>query len=230
MSRFTEDILRSLDWVTLSAVPAGSNDIERRRLEFLKLLRLEPAITTATLVGADGRELLRVSRIEPDRPRAASTCQASRVQRCAHNSRSFQRRPLRRADRTVLDRRGAQCRTRWISRHCRRQPQVRSHGRVRNQGRREGLRVCGGRARSVGIASGDESGPSDDRYVATTAGAGRHRVGAPSQGFADDAHALDGSAVLAAYAKIAPSSWTVFVEQPRAEAIAPLMSSIERSG
>ena len=54
--------------------------------------------------------------------------------------------------------------------------------------------------------------------------------GAPSQGFADDAHALDGSPVLAAYAKIAPSSWTVFVEQPRAEAIAPLMSSIERSG
>ena len=53
--------------------------------------------------------------------------------------------------------------------------------------------------------------------------------GAPPQGFADNAHALDGSAVLAAYAKIAPLNWTVFVEQPRAEAIAPLSDSIERS-
>ena len=53
--------------------------------------------------------------------------------------------------------------------------------------------------------------------------------GAPPQGFADDAHALDGSAVLAAYAKIAPLNWTVFVQQPRAEAIAPLIDSIERS-
>ena len=32
-----------------------------------KLLRLERAITTATLVDADGREALRVSRIEADR-------------------------------------------------------------------------------------------------------------------------------------------------------------------
>ena len=54
-------------------------------------------------------------------------------------------------------------------------------------------------------------------------------TGAPPQGFADDAHALDGSAVLAAYAKIAPLNWTVFVQQPRAEAIAPLIDSIERS-
>ena len=41
---------------------------------------------------------------------------------------------------------------------------------------------------------------------------------AAAQGFATDAHALDGSAVLAAYAKIAPLGWTVFVEQPRAVA------------
>ena len=67
VSRFTEDILRSLDWVTLSVAPSASTDIQQRRFEFLKLLRLEPAITTVTLVGADGRELLRVSRIEADR-------------------------------------------------------------------------------------------------------------------------------------------------------------------
>ena len=122
VSRFTEDILRSLDWVTLSAVPAGSNDIERRRLEFLKLLRLSrrsPPPRWSALTAANCCASLALSQIAS---RAALTCQANRVQRCAHNSRSFQRRSLRRADRTVLDRRGAQCRTRWISRHCRRQP------------------------------------------------------------------------------------------------------------
>ena len=67
VARFIEDILRSLDWATLSVAPSASDDIEQRRLELLKLLRLERAITTATLVDADGRETLRVSRIEADR-------------------------------------------------------------------------------------------------------------------------------------------------------------------
>src|SRR5512134_2621992 len=66
VSRFVDDVLRSLDWVTLSAAPAR-DELDRRRLDFLKLLRLVPAITTATLVDARGRELLRVSRIKPDR-------------------------------------------------------------------------------------------------------------------------------------------------------------------
>ena len=56
VSRFIEDILRSLDWVSLAALPAGAEPLQQRRLEMLKLLRLEPAITTVTLVGADGRE------------------------------------------------------------------------------------------------------------------------------------------------------------------------------
>jgi hypothetical protein len=67
VSRFVEDVLRNLDWVTLVAEPAANDELQWRRLEFLKLLRLEPAITTATLVDRDGRERLRVSRIKPDR-------------------------------------------------------------------------------------------------------------------------------------------------------------------
>src|SRR4029450_12718934 len=66
VSLFLGAVLRSLDWVTLSAAPAGE-EVESRRLDFLRLMRLEPAITTATLVDAQGRERLRVSRIKPNR-------------------------------------------------------------------------------------------------------------------------------------------------------------------
>ena len=45
-------------------------------------------------------------------------------------------------------------------------------------------------------------------------------AGAAAAGFAAGA-TPDGSAVLAAYAKIAPPGWTVFVEQPRARPLAP---------
>ena len=45
VSRFVDDVLRNLEWVTLSAAPAD-DELERRRLDFLKLLRLEPAVTT----------------------------------------------------------------------------------------------------------------------------------------------------------------------------------------
>ena len=77
--------------------PFGVNDVERRRLELLKLLRLERAITTATLVGADGCETLRVSRIEADR--LSSGIDLSREPSFTFSrthARAFQRRPLRR--------------------------------------------------------------------------------------------------------------------------------------
>jgi len=67
VSRFGESVLRNLDFVTLAAAPAAGDDLERRRLQFLKLLRLAPTITTATLVDSNGRERLRVSRIKTDR-------------------------------------------------------------------------------------------------------------------------------------------------------------------
>ena len=53
--------------------------------------------------------------------------------------------------------------------------------------------------------------------------------GAYPNGFAGDGRDSAGVPVLSAYAKIAPLNWTVFVEQPRAEAFAPLVASIARS-
>jgi signal transduction histidine kinase/CheY-like chemotaxis protein len=230
VSRFTEDILRSLDWVTLSAVPAGSNDIERRRLEFLKLLRLEPAITTATLVGADGRELLRVSRIEADRLSSGIDLSGEPAFGVARTTRAHfsdvrfvaQTEPYLTVAAPSAARDGsvviADVNLKFVR-------TVVSDIKVGETGY---AYVVDARGRLV-------SHPEMSLVLQMTDMSRLPQVqaaiasGAPAQGFADDARALDGSAVLAAYAKIAPSSWTVFVEQPRAEALAPLMNSIERS-
>ena len=230
VSRFTEDILRSLDWVTLSVAQSGSNDIERRRLEFLKLLRLEPAITTATLVGADGRELLRVSRIEPDRLSSGIDLtgepgfSAARTTRAHFSDVRFvaQTEPYLTVAAPSAARDGsvviADVNLKFVR-------TVVSDIKVGETGY---AYVVDGRGRLV-------SHPEMSLVLQMTDMSRLPQVqaaiasGAPAQGFADDAHAIDDSAVLAAYAKIAPSNWTVFVEQPRAEALAPLMNSIERS-
>ena len=141
VSRFVDDVLRSLDWVTLSAAPAGG-ELERRRLDFLKLLRLEPAITTATLVDAGGRERLRVSRIKPDRLDSGDRpVRRTRIPRRSRWTRAFRRRVLRRRDRALHDDRRAKCRTRRLGGARRRQSEVRLERRVGNPDRVDRLRV-----------------------------------------------------------------------------------------
>ena len=230
VSRFTEDILRSLDWVTLSVAPSASADVQQRRFEFLKLLRLEPAITTVTLVGADGRESLRVSRIEADRLSSGIDLSGETAFAAARTTRAHfgdvrfvaQTEPYLTVAAPSAARDGsvviADVNLKFVR-------TVVSEIKVGATGY---AYVVDGRGRLVShpemslvLQMTDMSQLPQVRAATAT--------GAPPQGFADDAHALDGSAVLAAYAKIAPLNWTVFVQQPRAEAIAPLIDSIERS-
>ena len=230
VSRFTEDILRSLDWVTLSVAPSASTDIQQRRFEFLKLLRLEPAITTVTLVGADGRELLRVSRIEADRLSSGIDLSGEPAFTAARTTRAHfgdvrfvaQTEPYLTVAAPSAARDGsvviADVNLKFVR-------TVVSEIKVGATGY---AYVVDARGRLV-------SHPEMSLVLQMTDMSRLPQVraatapSAPPRGFADDAHALDGSAVLAAYAKIAPLNWTVFVQQPRAEAIAPLMDSIERS-
>ena len=230
MSRFIEDILRSLDWVTLSVVPSTLDDIERRRFEFLKLLRLEPAITTAILVGADGREALRVSRIEPDRLASGIDLSGEPAFTATLTTRAHfsdvrfvaQTEPYLTIAAPSAARDGSVV---IVDVNLKFVRTVVSEIKVGETGY---AYVVDARGRLV-------SHPEMSLVLQMTDMSQLPQVqaaiasGAPPQGFADDAHALNGSAVLAGYAKIAPLNWTVFVEQPRAEAIAPLMDSIERS-
>lgn len=230
VSRFVEDILRSLDWVTLSAAPSALEDMERRRFEFLKLLRLEPAITTATLVSSDGREALRVSRIEPDRLSSGVDLSGEPAFAAARTTRAHfgdvrfveQTEPYLTVATRSAARDGSVVMADVNLKFVR---TIVSEIKIGETGY---AYVVDARGRLV-------SHPEMSLVLQMTDTTRLPQVeaatapGAPPQGFADTGQALDGAAVLAAYAKIAPLNWTVFVEQPRAEAIAPLTESIKRS-
>jgi signal transduction histidine kinase/CheY-like chemotaxis protein len=230
VARFVDDILRSLDWATLSAATSAANDIEPRRVEFLKLLRLERAITTATLVDAGGREVLRVSHIETDRLSSGIDMSREPAFTVAQTTRAHfsdvrfvaETEPYLTVAAPAAARDGsvviADVNLKFVR-------TVVSGITVGHAGY---AYVVDGRGRLVAhpemslvLQMSDMSRLPQVR-AATAAGAAL-------QGFAADATAPDGAAVLAAYAKVAPLNWTVFVEQPRAAALAPLRESIERS-
>jgi signal transduction histidine kinase/HAMP domain-containing protein len=61
---YVQEIERQLGWMRLPQV--GPQTPEQRRIEYLKLLRLVPAITDVVLLDATGKEQLRVSRLGMD--------------------------------------------------------------------------------------------------------------------------------------------------------------------
>lgn len=70
IEQYILDIERQIGW---TALPGGDDDrdrMERRRIEYLKLLRQVPAITEVAWIDADGREQLHVSRLKMDRQRS----------------------------------------------------------------------------------------------------------------------------------------------------------------
>jgi signal transduction histidine kinase/CheY-like chemotaxis protein len=230
VSRFVDDIQRSLNWVTLGAPPTDDDELEARRFELLKLLRLEPAVTTATLVDARGREQLRVSRIKTDR--LASGIDLS-------NEAGYRQ---ARAGRTHF---GA---VHFVA-------QTEPYLTIATPGSaRDGSIVMADiNLKFVhGVVSQIKVGDSGYAYVVDAAGRlvshpelslvlqmtdlsslpqvrNAGAVEEASQGFVEDGRNVKGAPVLAAYARIAPLNWIVFVEQPRSEALAPLSYSIARS-
>ena len=72
IEQYILDIERQIGW---TALPGGDDDrdrMERRRIEYLKLLRQVPAITEVAWIDASGREQLHVSRLTMDRQRSAT--------------------------------------------------------------------------------------------------------------------------------------------------------------
>ncbi len=67
IEQYILDIERQIGW---TALPGGDDDrdrMERRRIEYLKLLRQVPAVTEVSWIDASGREQLHVSRLTMDR-------------------------------------------------------------------------------------------------------------------------------------------------------------------
>ena len=66
IEQYIRSIEHSMGWTTLPRAFEGLSPQEQRRIEFLKLLRQEPAITEVQWIDREGREQLRVSRLAMD--------------------------------------------------------------------------------------------------------------------------------------------------------------------
>ena len=67
IEQFVQAIAHQISWTALPRVDSGAGDaVEARRIEYLKLLRQEQAITEVVWIDAGGREQLRVSRLAMD--------------------------------------------------------------------------------------------------------------------------------------------------------------------
>ncbi|HEU0201619.1 MAG TPA: GAF domain-containing protein, partial [Burkholderiaceae bacterium] len=230
VSRFVEDVLRNLQWVTLTAGAPAGGDLQRRRLEFLKLLRLEPAITTAALLDVKGREQLRVSRIKPDRLASGVDLSGEPGFKAARAGRPHfgdvyfvaQTEPYLTIAAPSAGRDGAVVLADVNLKFVR---SVVSEIKVGATGYAYVVDTNGRLVSHPDISAVLQMTDLSDLPQVQAA----HAAQAERQGFAADGRDRNGAPVLAAYAKIAPLSWTVFVEQPRAEALAPLLDSIRRS-
>ena len=67
VSRYVEDLARQIGEATTPALDTAVSELGKRRIDYLKLLRLAPAITTLRFVDRHGVERLRVSRLDADR-------------------------------------------------------------------------------------------------------------------------------------------------------------------
>ena len=66
IEHYIGEIEHQLGWTALPQIDASGNPLQRRRFEYLKLLRQVPAITEVAWVDARGREQLKVSRLSMD--------------------------------------------------------------------------------------------------------------------------------------------------------------------
>ncbi|HUP94938.1 MAG TPA: ATP-binding protein [Burkholderiales bacterium] len=66
VSRFIEDLAHQLGEAITPATSAVASDLEKRRIDYLKLLRLAPAVTTLRFVDPHGIERVQVSRMDAD--------------------------------------------------------------------------------------------------------------------------------------------------------------------
>jgi signal transduction histidine kinase len=226
VSRYIEDLARQIEWATLGAPGVGAPHLAERRIDYLKLLRLAPAITTVSLVDAGGRERLKVSRVDADRTDSGEDLSqhpgfaGTRDGRLHFGAIHF-------ADQTEPHMSIAV-------------PAAVGDGAVTlaevnlkfvwtvvteiKVGERGYAYVVDARGRLV-------AHPDISLVLQMTELARLPQVRAALSGQDGmDARNLSGQAVLAAHAAIPLLGWFVFVEQPREEALTPMYAAMRRTG
>jgi signal transduction histidine kinase len=232
IEQFAKDIERQIGWTMLPQASAAGA-LDRRHIEFLKLLRQAPAITDASWLDEKGREQLRVSRLTMDRIGAGVDRSADAVFRQTTPGHTYfgpvyfvqetepymsiAVAPERRSEGvTVVE---VNLKFVW---------DVVSRIRIGETGHayvvdRRG-RLLSHPEISLVLQMSDVSDlPQVRRALADNPGP---REGSLDPGTGRD---LQGNLVLAAHAPIPDLGWVVLVEQPLREAFAPIYAAVRRS-
>jgi signal transduction histidine kinase/HAMP domain-containing protein len=226
---YVQEIERQLGWMRLPQV--GPQTPEQRRIEYLKLLRLVPAITDVMLLDATGREQLRVSRLGMDVTGGDTDLS---------NDPKF------------LETKGGK--TYFSPVYFRKETEPYMTIAVAGMGDRAGITVAEVNLKFIwDVISRIKIGKEGLAYVVDSRGhliahpdisyvlqkqdlshlpqvkAARESTGGDVESVTI-ARSPQGKEVLSAHANIAPLGWHVLVEQPLAEAFAPLYASLQRTG
>ena len=224
---YVQDIERQLGWVRLWQV--GITTPEQRRNEYRKLLRLVPAITDVMVLDATGRERLRVSRLAMDAMDgdADHSNDAAYVEARAgktYFSPVYFRKESEPYMTIAIAGAGDSAEITVAELNLKFIWAVIS----RIEAGRKGLAyVVDARGRLIAHPDITYVLQRQDLSALTQVRAARHG-GDGERGTI--ARNPQGQEVLTAHAGIAPLGWHVFVEQPLAEAFAPLYASLERTG
>jgi len=225
IEQYVLDIEHELGWTAFPRTDTAGDAIEQRRIEYLKLLRQAPAITELVWVDAEGRERLRVSRLAMDAIDAGTDLSKEPAFVAARSGKTWFG--------PVQFRKGTE-------------PYM---AIARPAGGDGGVTVADVNLKFVwDVVSRIKIGHNGLAYVVDATGTliahpdislvlkksdmkalpQVAALGQPDGAVLLAAHDLSGAEVFAAHERIPALDWTVFVETPRAEALAPLNEAIVR--
>ena len=227
---YVQEIEHQIGWMRLPQAGAGNPD--QRRFDYLKLLRQVPAITDVAQLDRDGRERLRVSRLGMDVVASGEDLSADPKFTVAKSGKTYfspvyfrkETEPYMTIAMTgISDEAGitvAEVNLKFIW-------DVISRIKIGDKGLAYAVD-----SRGRLIAHPDISQVLQKSDLSSLAQV-KAALEAKSEADAERvsiARNPQGGEVLAAYASIQPLGWHVFVEQPIAEAFAPLYESLKRTG
>jgi two-component system, NtrC family, sensor kinase len=226
---FVREIEHQIGWTSLPQFVENQNPLQLRRVEYLKLLRQVPAIMEVSFIDREGREQVRVSRLAMDVLGAGRDLSddprftAARTGRTYFGPVHFRKETepymavAMRAGRDGAGVTAVEVNLKFILDVV--QPIKIGKSGLAYVVDRDGHLVAHPDISLVLQKTDLSALPQVKATLAGTTGADQSVT---------DARDRAGRAVLTAFARIEPLGWTVFVEQPAAEAYAPIYAQIAR--
>jgi signal transduction histidine kinase/CheY-like chemotaxis protein len=230
---YVEDLAQAIALGSVLASDAMGSTLEKRRIDYLRLLRVAPAITTLRFVDRDGIERLQVSRLDADRTNSGADFSRVPGFIAAHDGRAHfspiyffeQTEPYMSIAVPDASRDGsvtlAEVNLKFIW-------ALVTDIRIGEQGYAYVVDAQGGLVAHPDIHRVLQVTDLSTLPQVRAALAQRDGAGA-SHDIHEQAVDSQGQPVLAAFAAIPPLGWFVFVEQLRAQALAPLYTSLSRT-